>query len=60
MNLQQFEKDESQNLTDLLMRMNKLHAEMGGRDRRPERVALMKCMQIISREITRSKNEELP
>jgi hypothetical protein len=39
--------------------MNRLHARMGGRDRRPERLALMKCMKILRKEIERSHREDM-
>jgi len=35
-------------------RMNRLHADMGGRDKRPERLALIKCMNILRKEVERS------
>ena len=37
--------------------MNRLHAQMGGRDGRPERVALLKCMAILDKEIKRSRGD---
>ena len=55
--LRQYEKDVSQELTLLVERMNLLHAEMGGRDERPERVALEECMKILSAEVDRSRKE---
>lgn len=56
-NLRQYEKDESQKLQRLVEDMNRLHAQMGGRDGRPERVALLKCMAILDKEIKRSRAE---
>ena len=58
-NLKQYEKDESQNLLKIKEQMNDLHARMGGRDKRPERVALMQCMEILDKEIQRSTQEWL-
>lgn len=52
-NLRQYEKDERRNLRDLVQRMNRLHASMGGRDNRPERQALVRCMNILQKEIDR-------
>lgn len=54
-NLRQYEKAESQKLQRLVEDMNRLHALMGGRDDRPERVALLKCMAILDEEIKRSR-----
>jgi hypothetical protein len=51
----QYEKDETLALRRLIEQMNLLHANMGGRDRRPERVALMKCMFILEKEIERAR-----
>lgn len=51
------EKDESKRLQDIVDKMNKLHSDMGGRDNRPERVALEKCMSILAKEISRGKKE---
>jgi hypothetical protein len=45
--LRKHEKDERQKLQEISDRMNILHCEMGGRDKRPERVALLKCMAIL-------------
>jgi hypothetical protein len=56
-NLRQHEQDETQNLRKILDDMNILHAKMGGRDSRPERVALMRCMEILDEEINRSTME---
>jgi hypothetical protein len=53
------EKDERQNLLKIKEQMNDLHARMGGRDERPERMALMQCMEIIDKEIARSTQEWL-
>lgn len=52
-NLRQYEKDEKNNLRKLVEDMNLLHAKMGGRDSRPERKALMRCMAILTKEIKR-------
>lgn len=52
---QKYEKCERRALFELSERMNTLHAVMGGRDSRPERVALIKCMRILERESKRSK-----
>lgn len=54
-----FEKDETPKLIRLAADMNKLHADMGGRDNRPERVALVKCMQILRAEIERAQKQHL-
>ncbi len=58
-NLKKYEKDESRNLLKIKEQMNDLHARMGGRDKRPERKALMKCMEILDKEIKRSTQEWL-
>jgi hypothetical protein len=58
-NLKKYEKDESRNLLKIKEQMNDLHARMGGRDTRPERKALMKCMGILDKEIERSTQEWL-
>ncbi len=50
-NYRQHERDEGDNLRDLVERMNRLHAEMGGRDRRPERLALLRCIRILRKTI---------
>ena len=57
MNLRQYERDETPNLLKLVEDMNRLHSNMGGRDRRPERVALLKCMKILTNEIERYRKE---
>lgn len=54
MTYQRHEKDESPALRRLVEQMNRLHSNMGGRDARPERLALKKCMQILDEEIKRS------
>lgn len=54
-NLRQYEKDESQNLRKIVEQMNNLHAQMGGRDSRPERKALVKAMTILQKEIDRGR-----
>ena len=43
----QFEKDERQSLRKIVDDMCELHANMGGRDHRPERVALLKAMDVL-------------
>lgn len=53
-NYQQYEKDERGNLLRIIDDMNRLYSDMGGRDKRPERVALLKCMRILRKEIERS------
>lgn len=53
MNLRQFEKDERPALRRLVEQANRLHAEMGGRDERPERIVLLKVMEILQAEIDR-------
>lgn len=53
-NLRQYEKDESKNLRRIIDEMNNLHARMGGRDNRPERIALTRAMSILQKEIDRS------
>jgi hypothetical protein len=45
--LRRHEKDESRKLQAIVEQMNALHSEMGGRDKRPERIALSKCMKIL-------------
>lgn len=54
-NFRKYEKDEGRSLLALLNQMNELHARMGGRDSRPERLALMRCMRILSKEIEANK-----
>lgn len=49
--LRRHEEDETPALRDLSDQMNRLHAEMGGRDSRPERKALLKCMRILQKAI---------
>lgn len=51
---EQYEKDERVNLLRIIDDMNCLYSDMGGRDKRPERVALLKCMRILRKEIERS------
>lgn len=53
MKVRQFEKDERPALRRLVEQANHLHAQMGGRDSRPERVALLKVMKILQAEIDR-------
>lgn len=52
-NLRQYEKDERNNLRKIVDQMNHLHATMGGRDSRPERIALLKAMRILQKEISK-------
>jgi hypothetical protein len=47
--LRQYEKDERNNLRRLVNMMNDLHSVMGGRDKRPERKALVKCMNVLDK-----------
>lgn len=56
---QKYEKDERHNMLRLLDIMNKLHADMGGRNKRPERVALSECMRIITKELERSAQAQI-
>lgn len=56
-NLRQYEKDESQNLRRIIDEMNRVHAEMGGRDSRPERVALMRAMRLLRGAIEKAATE---
>lgn len=51
MNLRKYEKDERQNLMRIAEDMNLLHARMGGRDARPERLALIKAMKALQKVI---------
>lgn len=53
---QKYEKDERLALMKIEQGMNVLHAEMGGRDNRPERVALVQCMAILRKEIERDRS----
>lgn len=55
--LRQYEKDERLALMKIHSDMNLLHSQMGGRDRRPERIALLKCMRILIAEIERKTAE---
>ena len=57
-NLKQYEKDERQRLRNLIEQMNILHAEMGGRDSRPERKVLMRCMNLLKKEIERASQND--
>lgn len=54
-----FEKDETPKLIRLVADMNKLHSDMGGRDSRPERLALLECMRILQVEIDRAQRQHL-
>jgi hypothetical protein len=53
--LKQYETCQRKNLLKLREQINHLHADMGGRDRRPERVALSKCMDILTKELDRPR-----
>ena len=57
-NLRQYEKDESQNLRRIIDEMNRVHAQMGGRDSRPERVALMRAMRLLGRAIEKARTQQ--
>lgn len=48
---QKYEKDETPALQALTLQMNNLYCTMGGRDARPERVALRQCMRILQETI---------
>jgi len=50
-NLRQYEKCEIKNLREIVEMMSRRHAEMGGRDSRPERVALLKCIRVLNKTI---------
>jgi len=52
-NFKQYEKDERYNLRLIANKMNLLHAKMGGRDNRPERIALLLAMEVLQKEIDR-------
>ena len=54
---QQYEQDERANILRIIESMNQLHAKMGGRDNRPERKALLKCMHILTKENERATSE---
>jgi len=53
-NYRQYETCQRKALLALLDQMNTLHATMGGRDRRPERLALSRCMRVLQKELDRS------
>lgn len=55
----QYETCQRKNLLKLREQINLLHADMGGRDRRPERVALSKCMDILTKELDRPREQVL-
>lgn len=57
-NLRQYEKDESQNLRRIIDEMNRVHAQMGGRDSRPERVALMRAMRLLRSAIEKARTQQ--
>lgn len=52
--MKKYEKCERIGILKLREEMNDLHALMGGRDNRPERVALSKCIDILTKELERS------
>lgn len=54
MNLRQYETCQRLALLDLMRQMNALHSTMGGRDSRPERIALLNAMKILQRELDRT------
>lgn len=58
-NLKQYETDQRPKFIKLIAQMNEMHAKMGGRDNRPERIALEKCMAILQAEADRSLKEWL-
>ena len=51
---QKYERDESAKIRAIRDEMNLLHANMGGRDARPERRALLRCMNILTKELDRA------
>lgn len=55
--LRQYEKDEHLNILKLRDDIYRLCNTMGGRDNRPERVALRRSAAILDREIQRSIKE---
>lgn len=57
--LRQYELDESQRLRRLVEQINIAHSEMGGRDCRPARVALMRCMRLIDAAIAHEREAAL-
>jgi hypothetical protein len=57
--LKQYETCQRKNLLKLREQINRLHADMGGRDSRPERVALSKCMDILTKELDRPREQVL-
>ena len=57
-NLRRYEKDESQNLRRIIDEMNRVHAQMGGRDNRPERVALMRAMRLLGHAIEKARTQQ--
>lgn len=56
--LKQFEHDETHGLRKLVDQMNRLHADMGGRDSRPERRALIQAMKAIENGIQQARAEQ--
>ena len=47
-NFKQYETCQRRELLSLHTQINTLHANMGGRDSRPERIALVKCMAVLN------------
>ena len=56
-NLKQYEKDETSNLLDITVQCNNLHARMGGRDNRPERVCLVAVMALLTKCIAKYREQ---
>ena len=52
-NYRKYEKDERANLLRIVNDMDRLYSDMGGRDKRLERVALLKCIRVLRKEIER-------
>lgn len=50
-----YEQDETQKLNKLVDKMNILYCNMGGRDSRHERIALLQCMRILQKTIEKSR-----
>lgn len=55
--IRKYERDERKGMQRIVAQMNEFHATMGGRDKRPERVALLRAMQILQRDVERSDRE---
>ena len=56
-NIRKYETDQTAELQNLVDQMNRLHSLMGGRDSRPERIVLIKCIKILSEEIARYRKQ---